>query len=348
MLYAEDEVTQAPLVEEKTLRSILSTEYGITRGKVHKLTGYEDCNFKLTEVEWEDGMEGPSKVIVKITNPIEAKDTNTIAAQYEVFSLLRSAGIPTPEGVETRTGEMWTTHEMTDGTKLPVRVFYLLPGENLENFDFTPAIVTEVGRTLASVHSSLDSFSHQLTHIPFISPENVQCMKREAEILSQRKLIDGKKKSLVERTFADLDERILRRRGEFDEGLIHSDFNETNLLIRNGKISGVLDFGDMHVSLRLFDVAAAILYLHLSDRLGQSLDSLVSHFLVGYRSIRPFTATPDSLLTAMRSRLACSLIYGLRTARINYRGGSVDYVLKTQSNGWETLERLACRYPFEY
>ncbi|VDL75439.1 unnamed protein product [Nippostrongylus brasiliensis] len=61
--------------------------------------------------------------------------------------------------------------------------------------------------------------------------------------------------------------------------------------------------------------------------------------MTGYSRARPL---PDCthLLTAMKARLSCSLIYGLRTARINFRGGDVNYVLRTQSNGWNVLEEL--------
>ncbi|GMR37837.1 hypothetical protein PMAYCL1PPCAC_08032 [Pristionchus mayeri] len=348
MLYTENEVTQAPVVEERTLRTILAREYGLMTGIFHRLTGYEDCNFRLSECRWEAGIEGPDEIIVKITNPIEAKDTSVVDAQYEVFSLLRSARIPTPEGIKTKAGEWWTLQDLGAGVRLPVRVFRMLPGEKLECFDFTPELVSEIGRTLASVHRTLDTVALPLSHVPFISPENFNCMKREAEILFRRRLIDNQQKALVDKTFVDLEEVILKRRNVFDEGLIHSDFNETNLLVKEGKVSGVLDFGDMHVSLRVFDVAAAILYLHLSDRLGQRLDDLTMNFLSGYRSYRAFIGPHDSLLVAMRARMACSLIYGLRTARINYRGGSIDYVLKTQSNGWETLQRLSSRYTLKY
>ncbi|GMT02334.1 hypothetical protein PENTCL1PPCAC_24508 [Pristionchus entomophagus] len=348
MLYTEDEITQSPVVCERTLRFILRKEYGIITGIVHQLTGYEDCNFRLSECRWETDVEGPEEVIVKITNPIEAKDLSVIDAQYEVFSLLRSAGIPTPEGIKTKGKEWWTLQVLGAGVRLPVRVFKLLPGENLERFDFTPELVTKIGRTLATAHRTLDAFPYKLSHIPFISPENAECMKREAEILYSKNLLDHEKKSLVDKTFHSLDEKILKNRSTFDEGIIHSDFNETNLLVEDGKISGVLDFGDMHISLRVFDVAAAILYLHLSDRMGQSLDDLAANFVAGYRSERTFELPRGCLLVAMRARCACSLIYGLRTARINYRGGSVDYVLKTQSNGWETLQRLMSRAAIEY
>ncbi|PIO73894.1 hypothetical protein TELCIR_04118 [Teladorsagia circumcincta] len=67
--------------------------------------------------------------------------------------------------------------------------------------------------------------------------------------------------------------------------------------------------------------------------------SLINGVLEGYHRVRE---VPDCthLITAMKARLSCSLIYGLRTARLNFRGGSVDYVLRTQSNGWRVLQEL--------
>uniref|UniRef100_A0A1I7XDK8 Hydroxylysine kinase n=1 Tax=Heterorhabditis bacteriophora TaxID=37862 RepID=A0A1I7XDK8_HETBA len=68
-------------------------------------------------------------------------------------------------------------------------------------------------------------------------------------------------------------EAMFQKREHFDTGIIHSDLNETNLLIceKDGdkKISGLLDFGDVHKSFRVLDIAACILYLHLYDKLQQ-------------------------------------------------------------------------------
>ncbi|KAK5982807.1 hypothetical protein GCK32_018982, partial [Trichostrongylus colubriformis] len=104
-------------------------------------------------------------------------------------------------------------------------------------------------------------------------------------------------------------------------------------------ITGLLDFGDVHKSFRIIDIASTVLYLHLSDKRNQGVKALANGVLKGYSRVRD---TPDCthLVTAMKARLSCSLIYGLRTARINLRGGNVEYVLRTQSNGWKVLQEL--------
>jgi hydroxylysine kinase len=125
--------------------------------------------------------------------------------------------------------------------------------------------------------------------------------------------------------------------------------NETNVLINYDKssnsyhVSGLLDFGDTHYSLLIHDIAAAILYLLLdvkTTEYGEEWFRIGEQLIEGYRSLRE----PRDLAfvgLCMRARLVSSLVYGLRTARLNYRKGDVDYILKTQSNGWKVLEILS-------
>ncbi|KHJ98013.1 hypothetical protein OESDEN_01997 [Oesophagostomum dentatum] len=77
------------------------------------------------------------------------------------------------------------------------------------------------------------------------------------------------------------------------------------------QITGLLDFGDVHRSFRIVDIASTILYLHLSDKLEQGVEELTRNILNGYRRVRPLPLCTN-ILTAMKARLSCSLIYGLR------------------------------------
>lgn len=58
---------------------------------------------------------------------------------------------------------IWFIEEtsLSVAVRLPVRVFRLLPGVNLENFDFTPDLVTEVGQV--STNYELSSYELIIT-----------------------------------------------------------------------------------------------------------------------------------------------------------------------------------------
>uniref|UniRef100_A0A1I7SCK1 APH domain-containing protein n=1 Tax=Bursaphelenchus xylophilus TaxID=6326 RepID=A0A1I7SCK1_BURXY len=133
--------------------------------------------------------------------------------------------------------------------------------------------------------------------------------------------------------------------------LIHSDINETNvLLIRDKdnklKVSALLDFGDAHVSLRLFEYSSAILYIILgmgSEDQVEDWKRVIRTFFRAFikeRKSGEFMNDIKHCQLAMRARLVASLIYGLRTVRINYRKEDPSYILKTQSNGWDVLRSL--------
>ncbi len=106
------------------------------------------------------------------------------------------------------------------------------------------------------------------------------------------------------------------------------------------QISCLLDLGDSHYSCRIFDIAIAILYLMLDNCKNNQIDddcwNIGRYIIDGYRYKRTITNQYQHIFLCMCTRLCYSLIYGLRTMRINIRGDS-EYVMKTQSNGWKML-----------
>ncbi|KAK6736443.1 hypothetical protein RB195_019244 [Necator americanus] len=308
---------------------------------LHELTGYEDCNFLLDDVVWEDG--GPSKAVLKVTNPLEAKKDENIDFQVKLCEILNERGIPCPNIISRLDGRAWGLEEIVDGVCLPVRVFGVLPGSNLEQFSFDPQLVKDIGELLAKFHIITDESKLSVSHIPYIAVEHRKSILNEVKLQLENSIISQERSQLISQCLEEYEDRIVRNGHQHEFGLIHSDINETNLLITeiNGKkkITGLLDFGDVHHSFRIVDIASTVLYLHLSDKLKQGVRTLARNILEGYCRVRQPSPCTE-LLTAMKARLSCSLIYGLRTARLNFRGGNVEYILRTQSNGWKILEEL--------
>lgn len=80
----------------------------------------------------------------------------------------------------------------------------------------------------------------------------------------------------------------------------------------------------------------------LDDRSGEYDNNwfqIGEHVIQGYLQERDFPKLDLGIIPfCMRARLGLSLIYGLRTAYVNYRKVNTDYILKTQSNGWKVLK----------
>ncbi|VDP18777.1 unnamed protein product [Heligmosomoides polygyrus] len=253
------------------------------------LTGYEDCNFLLSNIAWQTN--GPSRAILKVTNPLEAKLDDNIDFQMKICETLNGKGILCPKAIKRVDGRYWAFEEVVEGVHLPVRLFEVLPGSNLENFSFEPQLVEDIGELLAKFHVIADESKLSVAHVPYIAVEHRRGILLEAELLHQRSVLSKDKTQLVAECLAEFDDRIANSGQEQDIGL--------------------LDFGDVHRSFRIVDIASTVLYLHLSDKLNQGVEILAKNLLRGYRRVRPF---PDCthLLTAMKARLSCSLVYGLR------------------------------------
>ncbi|PAV61745.1 hypothetical protein WR25_11160 isoform C [Diploscapter pachys] len=319
-LYEIDEPTQCALADVGHLKNVVKEVYGIVEAEFAQLTGYEDCNFKLMNIQWENAQNNlPNLAILKITNPIEWKRKGHMDAQIGLNAALRNSGIPAPKEIPTKNGKLWIPENLktvsNDYVTLPIRLFQILPGTMLENFPFEPFLVEKVGELLGKFHRITSNFDVQTTHVPFISPLNKNCILREMNLLLEKNFLSQDRFDMAKRALEVFEEELNLSKDK-DFGIIHSDFNETNILIHLNEtgdleITGLLDFGDFHRAPRCLDVGAAILYLHLSDKLNQDIEILKSNLINGYRRERDFDQE-DLILPAMKARLACSLIYGLR------------------------------------
>uniref|UniRef100_A0A914YXS6 Hydroxylysine kinase n=1 Tax=Panagrolaimus superbus TaxID=310955 RepID=A0A914YXS6_9BILA len=348
--YSISTITQTPLIEETKLLSILKDIYGIDKCVVHKLTGYDDLNFRIENVSFNSAAnleltKRSEKIfIVKFTNPLEASNPLLLDGQTKLTAHLRSHGIPCAETLPTIDGSFWKIVNMTDTETAPIRLFQFLPGLMLEKIGYNNTVYSLMGSLLADFHNATSDFSHpaynQWCH--FMCNEDWENLEDELHHQIKENLLTDKTQiELCQRGFDDLRNDIISQRNNFKAGFIHSDVNETNVLLQKVsdgkyKITGLLDFGDTHQSLLIYDIAALILYLAV-DANEDNWRIIAKPVIEGYNQKRK-AADLEQILVSMRARLVSSLIYALRTIRINYRNEDPTYILKMQANGWRVLE----------
>ncbi|KAI6196458.1 hypothetical protein M3Y94_01112400 [Aphelenchoides besseyi] len=349
-----DFVMQAPLIDDGHLLLLLKEHFGIKYAKTEQLTGYDDLNFLLNDVKFEDPSYEKKfgrKFVCKFSNPFEARNPELMDSQIKLMSHLTANGIPTPSVVPSCQNTNFVLAKMTENVTLPLRIFTFLPGSLMEQFGYSSATYKVVGNLLGHFHVVTDDFEDpwiRKNTVP-ISIESWTYLQSEFHTLVDSNRIGIENQELCLRVFRDFGSQILEQRSRFEEGLVHSDFNETNILLEQHgdeiKVAGLLDFGDCHYSIRLMDVASAILYLILDAPNNSEAKiewrKIATELLSAYKEIRPFEVDVSVLQLAACGRLVASLIYGLRTVRINARGDDPSYTLKTQKRGWETLKILS-------
>lgn len=122
---------------------------------------------------------------------------------------------------------------------------------------------------------------------------------------------------------------------------IHSDLNEQNLLMQksNGKkrITGLIDFGDMVSSCRVFEVSTCMMYLSLLNP--DDCIEIAGSVLAGYLSESMLTQCEfDALYYCVIGRLLMSLILG--SYQYSKLDTGNDYLMITSKPGWTVLATL--------
>lgn len=97
---------------------------------------------------------------------------------------------------------------------------------------------------------------------------------------------DEPRKNIVLDVIKEFESRVLPLLNKLDQGLIHGDANERNIIVEetDGKwnFKTIIDFGDSSLSYYLFELAITMMYMILESR---DLDT-GGYVLAGYSSVR--------------------------------------------------------------
>jgi 4-aminobutyrate aminotransferase-like enzyme len=139
-----------------------------------------------------------------------------------------------------------------------VRLLTYLPGIPLvEHRERTSALLEDLGRCVGEVDAALADFDHPAIHrdfhwdlanasrviaehLPLLRDERVRAMVREASARAVR--------------------AVAARKAWLRRGATHNDANDWNVLVADGRVSGIIDFGDMVATWTVADPAVAIAY----------------------------------------------------------------------------------------
>ena len=189
-------------------------------------------------------------------------------------------------------------------------------------------LLVSLGSVLGDLDRALQGFSHPamrrvlhwdvrcadlaLEHLPLLSPEQQALVRDSMQAWSR------------------LDWRALRH------GVIHGDANDHNVLVRDRKVVGLIDFGDIVYSAIACDLAIAMAYAMMFSP--QPLEAAAS-VTRAYNGRFPLTAAEiDALFPLLTARLCMSVCY----AAYNARAKSGDaYQQVSAAPAWELLRRLA-------
>ena len=112
-------------------------------------------------------------------------------------------------------------------------------------------------------------------------------------------------RKLVDYYFDQFEHKILPTLHELPQQIIHNDLNEWNVLTKEGKISGCIDFGDLVYSQRINELSIAMAYLMFNK---ENPLQFGAAFVEGYQSVSQLEKREiEALAILVPVRLAVSL-----------------------------------------
>lgn len=293
-------------------------------GHLAPLDSERDQNFRLTQA---DG----ATWVVKIANAAEA--ATTLDFQRAVLAHLadRAPDLPVPR---LRPG--------LDGAALcPVeghfmRVVSHLPGEKFAGAVRTPELLASLGTMLGRLDAALLSFGHPGAHHD-LDWDLRRAGRSRARLVH---IADPADRLLLERLLDRWDARTEAALKHCRAGVIHNDANDHNLLIGDGVVTGIIDFGDALHGPLIAELAIACAYAILGEA-----DPLAAagRIAAAYHRELPLTDGEIGILfDLIAMRLVTSVT--ISASRRNRQDDS-GYLTVSEADGWAMLRRLGAIDP---
>jgi 4-aminobutyrate aminotransferase-like enzyme/Ser/Thr protein kinase RdoA (MazF antagonist) len=203
------------------------------------------------------------------------------------------------------------------------RIVWLLhwvPGRLLADLKFHSAkLLRNVGRTLAEQRTKLAGFDHPQAH-----RELKWDLKRASWIRQHLHLTEDP--ALIARVLAMTPDLT-----NLPHSVIHGDANDHNVLVDGDEVLGIIDFGDLHYTATVCDLAISCAYMALNKK--DPLAAII-HVVEGYSDLQPKEI--DALFPLILLRLAVSVVNAAHRKTIL----NDPYVTVSERPAWDALRTL--------
>ena len=316
-------MTSADPVKINDVAAMLADSYGIC-GDLARLPG-ENATYLVTTDDDE-------RFVFKLAG--EAQTSAFLELEHRAVERAHTAslGIRLPRLIPTRSGEDESRYRTPEGALLRGRLIEFVPGTQWS--DAGPSI-PERSRALGSILARLDL---ALADVDLPAARRTHCWDLTAAAAHRVNVAlieDSAKRSILERSFHLYATCAAPQLERLPHSLIHADANDENVLVENGRIVGLLDFGDCLFNPTVCELAIAAAYA-MFDR----PDPLQAgaEIVAGYHSERPLTRDElEVLFPLICGRLSVTVTVAAERRRI-----APDHPnwFVTEQRAWDLLEFL--------
>ncbi len=319
-------VAKKPDISSAEALEILERQYGIG-GETVSLPSERDQNYRIRQ-------DGGRQYVLKIAHPDESAEV--LDFQTQALALLSQGPAPElfPQIIPTADGQGIFRYQGSAGTFL-VRLLSYLPGLRVAEVGaFSEELLRDIGFRLGEMDRTLQPLAHASMH-RMLEWDSKHAFTTIPKHLAN--IEDAARRRLIQECLRDSRAKFVPLMSRLPIQVIHNDVNDHNLLIGDdGRVSGIIDFGDMVCSYRACELANAAAYLMFEGNdPGQTLDDLVH----GYDRANPLEPEEHQALPSLVClRLCLSVCMGASQTKAAPEN---EYLTVSQASVWGLLERLA-------
>lgn len=290
---------QPPAVPLDVLIAFAKSNYGLT-GTWSKLSGERDQNFRVSD-------DQGAVWLFKLCNPREAAgifEGQVLALEHIART---DASLPVPRVRHTKDGLLLAKFDHA-GLDHCVIVLSYLPGSVLGAAPLTSERLYEVGQLVARLGRALRGFIHAAPATRHLAWDH----RYLADLLPHVGVLPEEHRARSARIISEFCRDHLPTLERLRSQIIHGDAHPFNTLTNDGRISGVIDFGDMVFGALIQDLSNT-----LADYLIPGADNqrIMLQITKGYHSITPLEEQEmEVLLPLVETRILMNpVIQALRS-----------------------------------
>ncbi|HVI48400.1 MAG TPA: aminotransferase class III-fold pyridoxal phosphate-dependent enzyme [Chitinophaga sp.] len=304
------------------IENLMQRHFGLT-ATVKELEGYDEANFLVRDANG-------NAYICKVANA--SHSPLFLDAQVKILDHLAKSPVAgrLQQVVKSVAGDAITV------ISLPEEVYYLrlytwLEGQPAATVTNTQELNTALGRFLGEMDSSLANFAHAAMH-RHISWDIANTLEARDRL---HHITDHERRRLAAYFLLQFEMEVQPQLHRLRKAYIHNDANDYNVLVNNGTISGLIDFGDMVHTALINNVAIACTYMMLlSEEPLQAAAAVVSGYHSAYQLTKEET---DLLYYLIAGRLCISVTNSAAHAAA---GSNNEFHFITENAAWKLLTHL--------
>jgi 4-aminobutyrate aminotransferase-like enzyme/Ser/Thr protein kinase RdoA (MazF antagonist) len=300
--------------------------FGVT-GSLVSLDSERDRNFRI------DAADG-GRFVLKVHNPADAPSVVDMQTRAMLHIARTDPELRVQRMERTLDGALHAELERPDGARHVVRLLTHLEGRaSVEPSELSLDALRDYGGVAARVGRALRGFFH-----PAADQVILWDIKRAASL---RPLVghveDRARRALVDRTLDRFEERVLPALGALRAQVVHDDLTLDNVLLDDdGRVTGIVDFGDMAHTPLVCDLAVALgSLLRERENLFETADAAIG----GYTSVTPLEDAEAALLAdLLATRAAATLV--ISAWRVRRYPDNTEYITGWDAGSLGILEAL--------